>query len=80
MINPNVVKGQIAGGVVQGIGGVFFEHFRCNDAGNPTTTTFMDYLLPTADANGPFRVSVTGQPLSPDRILELIDRAEQAAS
>ena len=48
MINPNVVEGQIAGGVVQGIGGVFYEHFRYDDAGNPTTTTFMDYLLPTA--------------------------------
>jgi carbon-monoxide dehydrogenase large subunit len=48
MINPNVVEGQIAGGVIQGIGGVFFEHFRYDDAGNPTTTTFMDYLLPTA--------------------------------
>jgi carbon-monoxide dehydrogenase large subunit len=48
MINPNIVEGQIAGGVVQGIGGVFYEHFRYDDAGNPTTTTFMDYLLPTA--------------------------------
>ena len=48
MINPNVVEGQTAGGVVQGIGGVFYEHFRYDEAGNPTTTTFMDYLLPTA--------------------------------
>ena len=48
MINPNIVEGQIAGGVVQAIGGVFYEHFRYDDAGNPTTTTFMDYLLPTA--------------------------------
>ncbi len=48
MINPNVVEGQTAGGVVQGIGGVLYEHFRYDDAGNPTTTTFMDYLLPTA--------------------------------
>ena len=48
MINPNVVEGQTAGGVVQGIGGVFYEHIRYDDAGNPTTTTFMDYLLPTA--------------------------------
>ena len=48
MINPNIVEGQIAGGVVQAIGGVFYEHMRYDDAGNPTTTTFMDYLLPTA--------------------------------
>ena len=48
MINPNVVEGQIAGGTVQGIGGVLFEHLVYDDDGNPLTTTFMDYLLPTA--------------------------------
>jgi carbon-monoxide dehydrogenase large subunit len=48
LINPNVVEGQIAGGVVQGIGGALFEHFVYDDDGNPTTTTFLDYLLPTA--------------------------------
>jgi carbon-monoxide dehydrogenase large subunit len=48
MINPNVVEGQIAGGVVQGIGGVLLEHFVYDGDGNPTTTTFLDYLLPTA--------------------------------
>jgi aerobic carbon-monoxide dehydrogenase large subunit len=48
MINPNVVEGQIAGGVVQGIGGVLLEHFVYDADGNPTTTTFLDYLLPTA--------------------------------
>jgi carbon-monoxide dehydrogenase large subunit len=48
MINPSVVEGQIAGGVVQGIGGVLFEHLAYDDDGNPLATTFMDYLLPTA--------------------------------
>ncbi len=48
MINPMVVEGQIAGGVVQGIGGVFYEHFVYDPDGNPLTTTFLDYLLPTA--------------------------------
>jgi carbon-monoxide dehydrogenase large subunit len=47
MINPMVVEGQIYGGVVQGIGGVLLEHFVYDDDGNPLTTTFMDYLLPT---------------------------------
>ena len=116
MINPNVVEGQTAGGVVQGIGGVFYEHMRYDDAGNPTTTTFMDYLLPTAaevpdleyghvvtpgltpgnhkglgeggaiaspaallnavrDALAPLGISVTEQPMSPDRILELIEQS-----
>jgi carbon-monoxide dehydrogenase large subunit len=47
MINPNVVEGQIAGGVVQGLGGVLLEHQAYDEAGNPLATTFVDYLLPT---------------------------------
>ena len=48
MINPSVVEGQIAGGVVQGIGGALFEHFVYDDDGNPLTTSLMDYLMPSA--------------------------------
>ena len=48
MINPNVVEGQIAGGVVQGIGGALLEQLAYDGDGNPVATTFMDYLLPTA--------------------------------
>ena len=48
MINPMVVEGQIAGGVVQGIGGVLFEHMVYDDNGNPLASTFLDYLLPSA--------------------------------
>jgi carbon-monoxide dehydrogenase large subunit len=47
MINPMVVEGQIAGGVVQGIGGVLLEHFVYDDEGNPLTTTLLDYLPPS---------------------------------
>ena len=48
MINPSVVEGQIAGGVVQGIGGALLEELAYDADGNPLATTFMDYLLPTA--------------------------------
>jgi carbon-monoxide dehydrogenase large subunit len=48
VINPSVVEGQIAGGTVQGIGGALLEHLVYDDEGNPLTTTFVDYLLPTA--------------------------------
>ncbi|MDX6744891.1 xanthine dehydrogenase family protein molybdopterin-binding subunit [Actinocorallia sp. A-T 12471] len=48
MINPTVVEGQIAGGTVQGIGGALLEHLAYDEDGNPVTTTFMDYLLPTS--------------------------------
>ncbi|KUI18623.1 xanthine dehydrogenase [Mycobacterium sp. GA-1285] len=48
MINPNVVEGQIAGGTVQGIGGALLEDMAYDDDGNPLSSTFVDYLLPTA--------------------------------
>jgi carbon-monoxide dehydrogenase large subunit len=48
MINPNVVEGQIAGGVVQGIGNALFEDLAVDADGNPLATTFMDYLVPSA--------------------------------
>jgi carbon-monoxide dehydrogenase large subunit len=48
MINPNVVEGQIAGGTVQGIGGALLEQLSYDEAGNPLSSTFVDYLLPTA--------------------------------
>lgn len=114
MINPSVVEGQIAGGAVQGIGGALYEHLAYDDEGNPVTTTFMDYLLPTAtdvpdieyghvetpspgpgghkgvgeggaigappavvnavnDALAPFGVAATRLPLTPSRIVELVE-------
>jgi len=114
MINPSVVEGQIAGGVVQGIGGALYEHLAYDERGNPVSTTFMDYLMPTvaevpiieyghietpspgpggykgvgeggaigappavvnavADALAPFGVSVTKLPLTPSRIVALLD-------
>jgi carbon-monoxide dehydrogenase large subunit len=48
MINPNVVEGQIAGGTVQGIGGALLEDMVYDNDGNPLSSTFVDYLLPTA--------------------------------
>jgi carbon-monoxide dehydrogenase large subunit len=47
MINPMVVEGQISGGAVQGIGAVLHENFAYDEDGNPLTTTFLDYLIPT---------------------------------
>ena len=48
MINPSVVEGQIAGGVVQGIGNALFEDLAVDAEGNPLATTFLDYLVPSA--------------------------------
>ena len=46
-INPTLVKGQIAGGCAQGLGGALLEEFTYNDNGDPLSVTFADYLLPT---------------------------------
>ena len=114
MINPAVVEGQIDGGTVQGIGGALYEHLAYDADGNPVTTTFLDYLVPTAgevpviehrhvetpgpgpggykgvgeggaigatpavinavaDALAPFGVTITEGPLSPSRILGLLE-------
>lgn len=121
MINPNVVEGQIAGGTVQGIGGVLYEEMPYDEEGNPLATSFVDYLLPTttetpdieyahvvsmgpgpgghkgvgeggaigappavinavADALAPFGVEILEQPLSPNRLLDLIDAAVAGGS
>ena len=46
-INPTLVKGQIAGGFAQGLGGALYEEFNYNANGDPLAATFADYLLPT---------------------------------
>jgi len=48
VVNPMLVEGQIVGGAVQGIGGALFEAITYDTAGQPLTTTLMDYLLPCA--------------------------------
>jgi carbon-monoxide dehydrogenase large subunit len=48
LINPMMVEGQIHGGVVHGIGNALYEWMGYDEAGQPVTTTFADYLLPTS--------------------------------
>jgi aerobic carbon-monoxide dehydrogenase large subunit len=47
-VNPMIVDGQLVGALAQGIGGALFEELVYDDAGQLLTTTFMDYLMPTA--------------------------------
>jgi carbon-monoxide dehydrogenase large subunit len=47
-INPMVVEGQAVGGSVQGIGGTLLEELVYDENGQLLTSTFADYLLPTA--------------------------------
>jgi carbon-monoxide dehydrogenase large subunit len=115
LINPMIAEGQVHGGIVHGIGNALFEKMRFDEIGQPLTTTFADYLLPTAteipnmevlfhespsptnplgvkgigetgtipvsacvisaveNALEPFNVRIREAPLSPIRILEMID-------
>lgn len=49
IINPLIVRGQVLGGVVQGIGQALYEDTRYDAEGQLTTASFMDYSLPRAD-------------------------------
>jgi carbon-monoxide dehydrogenase large subunit len=48
MLNPAVVEGQIAGGVIQGIGNALWEEQHYDEAGNPSAGTYKDYILPVS--------------------------------
>lgn len=48
MLNPAVVEGQIAGGVIQAMGNVLWEEQHYDEAGNPGASTFKDYAMPLA--------------------------------
>jgi carbon-monoxide dehydrogenase large subunit len=56
MINPMMVEGQVHGGIVHGIGATLLEWMRYDDTGQPLTTTFADYLLPTSDVVPPIEI------------------------
>ncbi|HEX9357983.1 MAG TPA: molybdopterin cofactor-binding domain-containing protein, partial [Streptosporangiaceae bacterium] len=47
-VNPQIVEGQVHGGLAQGIAQALFEEAIYDDEGNLLTTTMADYLLPSA--------------------------------
>jgi carbon-monoxide dehydrogenase large subunit len=48
VINPMIVDGQVQGGVAHGIGNALLEWMQYDGNAQPLTTTFADYMLPTA--------------------------------
>jgi carbon-monoxide dehydrogenase large subunit len=48
MINPMIVDGQVQGGIAQGIGTALYEEIPYDETGQPTATTFADYMVPCA--------------------------------
>jgi carbon-monoxide dehydrogenase large subunit len=49
VLNPLLLKGQIHGGIAQGLGQVLMEDIHYDDSGQLVTGSFMDYCMPRAD-------------------------------
>ncbi|MEO8291795.1 MAG: xanthine dehydrogenase family protein molybdopterin-binding subunit [Actinomycetota bacterium] len=48
ILNPMLVDGQVHGGLAQGIAQALFEEVRYDELGNPMSSTFTGYLIPSA--------------------------------
>jgi carbon-monoxide dehydrogenase large subunit len=46
-VNPLILAGQLDGAAAQGIAGALLEQCAYSDNGQPLSTSFLDYLLPT---------------------------------
>ena len=122
IINPMIVDGQMCGGAAHGIGNALYEWMRFDEAGQPLTTNFAEYLLVSAtemptvetghmespsplnplgvkgvgecgvvpaaaaiiaaieDALSPFGVRIAEAPLTPARLLSLIEAGGRGAA
>lgn len=68
VINPLLVKGQIHGGIVQGLGQVFGEQIIYDEHGQLLTASFMDYQMPRADTVPSFDVASHAVPTKMNRL------------
>ena len=50
IISPHLVRGQVHGGVVQGLGQAFLEEVVYDEQAQLITGSFMDYAMPRADS------------------------------
>jgi len=66
-INPLIVEGQVHGGIVQGVAQALYEEAVYDPDGNLVTTTFTDYLVPSAAEFPSFELdhTVTPSPTNP---------------
>ena len=59
VVNPMIVRGQLDGGAVQGIGQALCEHMVYDrETGQPVTGSLMDYAAPRADLAPDFRTGM----------------------
>jgi 2-furoyl-CoA dehydrogenase large subunit len=67
-INPQLIRGQVAGGIIHGIGGALYEQCSYDDDGQALNASFMDYLCPTA-VEAPHMIIDDHNSLSPYSVL-----------
>jgi carbon-monoxide dehydrogenase large subunit len=65
IINPATLRGQVLGALVQGLGGTFLERFAYDSNGQPLSTSFADYLMPSAGDFPNIRVFLMEEEPSP---------------
>ena len=59
VVNPMIVRGQLDGGAVQGIGQALCEHLVYDrETGQPLTGSLMDYAAPRADDSPDFKTEL----------------------
>ena len=56
VMNPKLLKGQLHGGIVQGIAQIIGEQIIMDDSGQVLTGSFMDYYMPRADEFPSFEI------------------------
>lgn len=67
LLNPLVVKGQVHGGIANGIGNALFEEIVYDDQGQLLTSSLMDYLVPSSTEVPEMKIGhvETPSPLNP---------------
>lgn len=62
IVNPQIVHGQVHGGITQGIGQAMLEGVSYDETGQLLTGSYMDYAMPRADDVPSYNVSTTATP------------------
>ena len=56
LLNPQIVEGQLIGGLAQGIGTAMYEEMPFDSEGQPLASTLADYLMPGAGEMPPLKI------------------------
>ena len=62
VINPQMLSGQIHGGIAQGVGQALYEHVVYDDEGQILSGSFLDYAMPRADHFPQFNIYMYNTP------------------